>query len=107
MPWDWSRSRRRGAPLGAGAGRAAPMDWIPAQPGDPIREIDTPALVLDLDKFEENLKRMADFATRARVRGRPHANTYKCVELAPRHVADFAICVGSDMSCVAHTSLIG
>ncbi len=89
MPLDWSRSRRPGAPLDAGARRAAPMDWIPAQPGDPIREIDTPALVLDLDKFEENLKRMADFATRARVRVRPHAKTHKCAEIARRQVAAF------------------
>ena len=46
------------------------MDWVPAQAGDAINDIDTPALVLDLDKFEANLQRMHAFATRARVRVR-------------------------------------
>ncbi|HEX4585586.1 MAG TPA: DSD1 family PLP-dependent enzyme [Burkholderiaceae bacterium] len=62
------------------------MDWIPAQPGDAIHEIDTPALILDLDKFEANLKRMTDFAARARVRIRPHAKTHKCAEIARRQM---------------------
>ena len=95
MPLDWSRSRRLGAPHDGGARRVAPMDWIPAQPGDPIREIDTPALILDLDKFEANLKRMADCATRARVRVRPHAKTHKCAEVARRQIDAF----GSGVCC--------
>lgn len=95
MPLDWSRSRRLGAPHESGARRVAPMDWIPAQPGDPIREIDTPALILDLDKFESNLKRMADFAAGARVRVRPHAKTHKCAEVARRQIDVF----GSGVCC--------
>jgi len=83
MPLDWSRSRRQGTSPDA-ARRVVANDWIPAQPGDPIQEIDTPALILDLDKFEANLKRMADFAARARVRARPHIKTHKCSEIARR-----------------------
>jgi D-serine deaminase-like pyridoxal phosphate-dependent protein len=86
MPLDWSRSRRQGALQEAGVRRAVPMDWIPAQPGDPIQEIDTPALILDLDKFESNLKRMSEFAARTRVRVRPHAKTHKCAEIARRQI---------------------
>lgn len=32
--------------------------WKAAHPGDAFEEIDTPALVLDLDAFERNLARM-------------------------------------------------
>ena len=86
MPLDWSQARRYGAPHDPGARRVLPMDWVPAQPGDPIKEVDTPALILDLDKFEANLKRMNDFTTRARVRMRPHAKTHKCAEIARRQI---------------------
>ena len=39
--------------------------WKAAQPGDPASAVDTPALVLDLDAFERNLQRMADFVRAA------------------------------------------
>jgi hypothetical protein len=51
----------------------------------------TPALVIDLDIFEQNLARMAEFA---RVRGislRPHAKTHKCAEIARRQIAAGAL----------------
>ena len=67
MPLDWTHARRHG-PLQDGLRRALPGQWVPAQPGDPIQDIDTPALILDLDKFEANLKAMAEFSTRAGVR---------------------------------------
>jgi D-serine deaminase-like pyridoxal phosphate-dependent protein len=40
-----------------------------------LEEVDTPALVVDLDAFESNLKRMAD-AVRGRGRLRPHAKMH-------------------------------
>ncbi|MFV0602044.1 MAG: alanine racemase, partial [Brachymonas sp.] len=49
----------------------------PAQPGMPLAEVDTPALIVDLDAFERNLKKMADLVARAGVRLRPHAKTHK------------------------------
>jgi D-serine deaminase-like pyridoxal phosphate-dependent protein len=87
MPLDRSRTYRHSAP--PDARRSPPNDWIPAQPGDAIQEIDTPALILDLDKFEANLKRMADFAARAHVRIRPHAMVHKCAEIARRQINAF------------------
>lgn len=54
----------------------------PAEPGMPEAEIDTPALVLDLDAFEANLARMAGFAREAGVRLRPHAKTHKSPVIA-------------------------
>lgn len=49
----------------------------PAAPGMAYAEIDTPALLIDLDAFERNLKRMADAVAKAGVRLRPHAKTHK------------------------------
>jgi D-serine deaminase-like pyridoxal phosphate-dependent protein len=86
MPLEWSQARRNSLPIG-GMHRSAPMDWVPAQPGDSIKDIDTPALVLDLDKFEANLQRMSDFVRASRVRVRPHTKTHKCVEIAHRQLA--------------------
>ena len=50
-------------------------------------EIPTPALLLDLDRFERNLQRMAEHARRAGKGLRPHAKTHRCPEIARRQVA--------------------
>jgi D-serine deaminase-like pyridoxal phosphate-dependent protein len=42
-----------------------------------VSEIDTPALIVDLDIFERNLKRVADYARENELRLRPHAKTHK------------------------------
>ena len=55
-----------------------------------LEEVDTPALILDLDAFEANLKRLADAVGR-RVRVRPHAKTHKCPEIGKRQVAAGAV----------------
>jgi D-serine deaminase-like pyridoxal phosphate-dependent protein len=60
--------------------------WNAAQIGDPVTSVDTPALVLDLDAFERNLKRMADAVKGRNVRLRPHAKSHKCPELALRQI---------------------
>jgi 3-hydroxy-D-aspartate aldolase len=49
----------------------------PARPGTALREVDTPALIIDLDGFERNLRRMSDAVAKAGVRLRPHAKTHK------------------------------
>ncbi len=59
----------------------------PAAIGAPLAAVDTPALVIDLDAFERNLKRMADFARGAGVRLRPHAKTHKSPDIAARQIA--------------------
>ncbi len=45
-------------------------------------QLDTPALLVDLDRLESNVTRMAERARRAKVRLRPHFKTHKCVEIA-------------------------
>lgn len=48
----------------------------------PLEEVDTPALIVELDAFESNLTRMAEAAKAAGVRLRPHAKTHKCAVIA-------------------------
>jgi D-serine deaminase-like pyridoxal phosphate-dependent protein len=72
--------------------------WQPARPGDSVKDVDTPALLLDLDRFERNLARLMQ-AVDGRVRVRPHAKSHKCLEIARRQMA--AGCIGV---CVQKTS---
>ena len=59
--------------------------------GCPVAELDTPALVLDLDAFEHNLATMAaDIAARG-VSWRPHAKAHKSPAVAHRQIAAGAI----------------
>ncbi|WP_329263030.1 alanine racemase [Actinoallomurus sp. NBC_01490] len=53
----------------------------------PIPELDTPALVVDVDRLETNLARMAGRAEAAGIDLTPHAKTHKCVPLARRQLA--------------------
>jgi D-serine deaminase-like pyridoxal phosphate-dependent protein len=52
-----------------------------------LAEIETPAVLVDLDVCERNLMDMAARARRAGVRLRPHAKTHKCPELGTRQLA--------------------
>ena len=58
----------------------------PASVGQRLEEVDTPALILDLDAFEKNLLVLKN-AVDGRVRVRPHAKTHKCPEVAKRQIA--------------------
>ncbi len=63
----------------------------PAQPGTPLTEVDTPALLLDLDAFERNLERLNASLRGASVRVRPHAKSHKCPQIALRQIAAGAV----------------
>jgi D-threonine aldolase len=63
----------------------------PAAVGMPLAQVDTPALIIDLDAFERNLERMASFARGAGVRLRPHSKTHKSPIVAARQAALGAI----------------
>ncbi|MBV9863484.1 MAG: DSD1 family PLP-dependent enzyme [Alphaproteobacteria bacterium] len=58
----------------------------PAEIGMPLDEIDTPALVIDLDAFERNLRRLPERVKNSTVRLRPHAKTHKCPVIALQQV---------------------
>src|SRR5512142_2892646 len=63
----------------------------PAHIGMPLAEVDTPALILDLDAFERNLARMAEAVRGRPLRLRPHAKSHKCAEIALRQIAAGAV----------------
>jgi D-serine deaminase-like pyridoxal phosphate-dependent protein len=56
-----------------------------------IHDLPTPCLVLDLDRFEENIDKMSRFTRERRISLRPHAKTHKCVSIARRQVEKGAI----------------
>ena len=52
-----------------------------------IHDLETPAVVVDLDVLERNIGRMADWAKRHGVRLRPHAKTHKAPAIARLQLA--------------------
>jgi D-serine deaminase-like pyridoxal phosphate-dependent protein len=63
----------------------------PAEIGMPLDEVDTPALVIDLDAFERNLARLPERIAGTQVRLRPHAKTHKCPVIALKQMARGAV----------------
>ena len=63
----------------------------PAAVGQSLDEIETPALLVDLDAYERNLKRMARALEGRAVRLRPHAKTHKSPEIALDQMAHGAV----------------
>lgn len=60
---------------------------LPAQPGMALAEVDTPALILDLDAFERNLQRLNESLAGRKLMLRPHAKSHKCPQIALRQIA--------------------
>ena len=58
------------------------MQSPPARVGDSVEDVDTPALVVDLDPLERNLDLMANAARGSGVALRPHAKSHKCPDIA-------------------------
>ncbi len=67
--------------------------------GKPCADIDTPALVIDLDAMKRNLVRMSEFAKKHGIRWRPHAKMHKSVMLAKIQIKAGAVGV-----CVQKTA---
>jgi len=55
---------------------------IPALPGTAEADIQTPALVLDLDALERNIRKMGDYAKAHGMRHRVHGKMHKSVDVA-------------------------
>ena len=81
--------------------------WIPARVGDPVSDVDTPALILDLDRFEANSARLMAAVKERGVRVRPHAKSHKCVEIARRQIAAGAIGICCQKTSEAEPFLAG
>jgi D-serine deaminase-like pyridoxal phosphate-dependent protein len=61
--------------------------YPPATIGLPLADVDTPALVLELDAFEANLRRLVESLAGRPVKVRPHAKNHKCPQIALRQIA--------------------
>jgi 3-hydroxy-D-aspartate aldolase len=59
----------------------------PAAIGMAMSEIDTPALIIDLNAFERNLQRMVDLTAATGIRLRPHAKTHKSPIIGRKQIA--------------------
>jgi D-serine deaminase-like pyridoxal phosphate-dependent protein len=55
--------------------------------GLPMQEIDTPALVIDLEVMEDNISRMAGYFKGIDANLRPHIKTHKCPIIAHKQLA--------------------
>ena len=56
-----------------------------------VDEVPTPALLLDLEKFEWNIEKMFSFARGVGVGVRPHAKTFKAAAICNRLIAEGAV----------------
>ena len=52
-----------------------------------VQDLDTPALLIDLDIMERNLSRVAAYCAEHRLRLRPHTKTHKSTVLARKQLA--------------------
>ncbi len=69
---------------------AGPNARLVGKPGG-LRELTTPALVLDLDAFEQNIAAYQRQINLHGLRARPHAKSHKCAEIARRQIAAGAV----------------
>jgi D-serine deaminase-like pyridoxal phosphate-dependent protein len=69
---------------------AGPNARLIGKPGG-LRELTTPALVLDLEAFEQNIGAYQHQINRHGLRARPHAKSHKCAEIARRQIAAGAV----------------
>ena len=63
----------------------------PIMPGGKVKDIPTPALLLDMDVMERNLSRMTEFFRNKLAKLRPHFKSQQIVDLAHRQIAAGAI----------------
>ena len=66
------------------------MNPPPAEIGALLDDVETPALIVDLDALDRNIAKMAEFARTTGVRVRPHAKTHKSPAIALRQIAQGA-----------------
>jgi 3-hydroxy-D-aspartate aldolase len=63
----------------------------PASVGQRLEDVDTPALIVDLDAFEKNLSTLKEKLKGRTVRVRPHAKTHKSSDIAKLQIAHGAV----------------
>ncbi len=81
----------RAADVLAGGAALEADDAYAVKPGISKWDLDTPALCLDLDKFEKNIATMQAALKKYGTPSRPHAKTHKCAAIAKRQIATGSI----------------
>jgi 3-hydroxy-D-aspartate aldolase len=59
---------------------------IPAKIGMKVQDIQTPALIIDYDIFQDNINKMKNFVNNNKVKLRPHAKMHKSVDVAKHQI---------------------
>src|SRR6516165_530209 len=72
--------------------------------GLPVADLDTPALLLDLDRLQHNIDRMAGHFRQRGVAWRPHAKAYKCPAIA--HLLRRAGAIGVTVAKVSEAEVM-
>lgn len=65
---------------------------IPAEVGMALEDVSTPALIIDLDAFEQNVKTMRAFIEKHGIRHRAHAKTHKSADIALYQINEGGAC---------------
>jgi 3-hydroxy-D-aspartate aldolase len=63
----------------------------PAEIGQRLEDVDTPALIVDLDAFEKNIRTMVEAVKGRKIRIRAHAKTHKSPDIARLQIAAGAV----------------
>src|SRR5512143_2641182 len=61
------------------------------QPGTPIQDLDTPCLLVDLDRMERNIREWQSAISACGVGVRPHVKTHKTPQIAQMQLAAGAV----------------
>jgi D-serine deaminase-like pyridoxal phosphate-dependent protein len=72
--------------------------------GLPVAELDTPALLVDLDHLQHNIDRMAGHLRDRGVAWRPHAKAFKCPAIA--HMLRRAGAIGVTVAKVSEAEVM-
>ncbi len=65
---------------------------VPAQVGMSIDQIATPALIIDLDAFEANVRQLKSFLDKKAIQHRAHAKTHKSADIARYQIEHGGAC---------------
>ena len=55
--------------------------------GTPVEELDTPALVVDIDALDHNIETLHSFFRGVDAKVRPHVEAHRCPAIAHRQIA--------------------
>src|SRR5580704_148488 len=69
-----------------------------------VNDLDTPALLLDLEPFEHNVEKMAGYFRERGVQWRPHAKAFKCPAIA--HILRRAGAIGVTVAKVSEAEVM-